>query len=484
MISDELYDRTPLTRHDNNSLSKILEFLPEEGDVLDVGCATGKLGEYLSQNTRLKVDGIEFNAASAKLAEAHYRSVFSFDIEEMSSWQQVRSQYDVIIFADILEHLKSPEVVLDQVMRHHLKADGKILISVPNVGHVSVIHQLLSNRFHYQPSGLLDKTHLRFFSHHNLPEFFASLGQVSWRLLDRVVIGMQGTEFQPNLEKGISPQWLDILSHIPEGNTYQFILEVKPSETDVYAAERANAQPDFSGLYITPTVFYQPDEAADFGGGKMLCQTVKITDQIPEMTFTLPQGTRKIRFDPADIPGLVHLYKLVLLDASQTEIWSLTPDHRIREKSDALQTVWDESTQRMILKMDDFDPWLQLPVDADILSLAQTLLVKMDWPRTHDYFLLRQVLDQKLMDMKQQLTHLYEAQAHYLSQIDDLRNQLSEAQHRLVEADNTQAKLNHWLREQDKDLQQVVSCSKLARFYQKVKRVFGKPFRRNRKNDT
>ncbi|KUJ75916.1 hypothetical protein AVO42_11625 [Thiomicrospira sp. XS5] len=472
MISDELYDRTPLARHENNSLSKILEQLPMAGQILDVGCATGKLGEYLQLNTHCEVDGIEQNVQSAEQAKNHYRVVYSFDVEDLNSWKTIDVQYDVIVLADILEHLKAPESVMKHLLENVLKPTGKLLISLPNVGHVSVVYQLLNQTFEYYPGGLLDKTHLRFFSRQNLPAFFDSVGEVSWRIIDTVTVGFQGTELGKSLQKSIPPEWLIPLSKLPDGNTYQFILEVEAAQFSKSKTNEGlwpkpeNALP---GIFISPTLFFQEKGAKSYTAENAISQTVGLTEKSINLSFSLPSNIQKLRFDPADIPGMIRIHKMLLKDASQTKIWQLKTTAGIDEKSDTILIGWENESNCMAVKMDDFDAWFEVPATAETLQLAQTLEVEMEWPKTHDYFLLSNQYDALIHEVKQRYTEA-EQRLNALSAEKALNeDELADLRQQLAELQTVQTNCHRQLEQCTHSLSQVARCRKLFGFYRKFK---------------
>ena len=86
-----------------------------------------------------------------------------------------RGSFDYVIFADVLEHLINPEAVLKKI-RDYLKPSGYVLASIPNIMHYSVILELLKGNFTYQDSGILDKTHMRFFTLKEIEKMFNRCG--------------------------------------------------------------------------------------------------------------------------------------------------------------------------------------------------------------------------------------------------------------------------------------------------------------------
>ncbi len=140
----------------------ILSFLEEKKLVLDVGCQTGYLGANDIKNNTFY--GIEKNKKAAKKAEKIYRKVITGDVEKLINTSLELPKFDVIIFADILEHLVYPKKTLSFFVKNFLKSKGKVIISLPNVAHITVRLNLLLGNFDYTRSGILDKTHLRLYT--------------------------------------------------------------------------------------------------------------------------------------------------------------------------------------------------------------------------------------------------------------------------------------------------------------------------------
>ena len=135
--------------------------------VLDVGCAEGLLGESIKQQgLASKVVGIELFPDAAKVAASRLDHIICGDIELMShdELELERESFDYIICGDVLEHLRDPWTTLNWLTTL-LKKNGLLIASVPNVRHWSVLLPLLfQDEWKYQPQGIMDRTHLRFFT--------------------------------------------------------------------------------------------------------------------------------------------------------------------------------------------------------------------------------------------------------------------------------------------------------------------------------
>lgn len=142
--------------------------------VLEIGCGCGTtMAKIEYQWPKAVVKGIELMEDIAKIG-SNYLDIIQGNIESMELPYQAE-EFDYIIMADVLEHLYDPEKLLKR-LRSYLKKDGKILCSIPNIMHKSVIAPLLKGEFEYQDWGILDRTHLRFFTLSSMKNMFGRCG--------------------------------------------------------------------------------------------------------------------------------------------------------------------------------------------------------------------------------------------------------------------------------------------------------------------
>lgn len=141
---------------------KILNKVGFNKNVLDVGCAAGVLSRRMKLNG-CNVVGIEFDIKSAKKAQNYCEDIIIGNVESLELEKKYENYFDSIVFADVLEHLIDPLVVL-QRFKDYLKDDGYIIISVSNVANWRMRMKLLFGNFDYEDRGLLDYSHLRFFT--------------------------------------------------------------------------------------------------------------------------------------------------------------------------------------------------------------------------------------------------------------------------------------------------------------------------------
>lgn len=141
---------------------------PTARRVLDIGCCMGGAGRELKRRQPCQVWGVEIAPELARIASQHYERVIVGDIEDEAVWQQLpKGSFDAVICGEVLEHLVAPQRVLKR-LHEVITPDATLVLSVPHVGHASVIRRLLAGDWDYDSTGILDDSHLRFFGRKNL----------------------------------------------------------------------------------------------------------------------------------------------------------------------------------------------------------------------------------------------------------------------------------------------------------------------------
>jgi 2-polyprenyl-3-methyl-5-hydroxy-6-metoxy-1,4-benzoquinol methylase len=143
--------------------------------VLDVGCGIGYFGKSIKEKTSAEVWGIELDEESAKIAESNIDKVIVGDVNQIIETLPEK-HFDCIVFNDVLEHLVDPYSVLLNIKKL-LSENAVVVSSIPNVRYIGNLKRLLINKqWRYVDAGILDKTHLRFFTKLSIKDMFEDLG--------------------------------------------------------------------------------------------------------------------------------------------------------------------------------------------------------------------------------------------------------------------------------------------------------------------
>lgn len=164
MISNQLNYSEKSDGYFDTPRPEMLEFIPDKiHSALEIGCGTGAFGALVKRMRHCRYTGVEINEAAAKIARSRLDSVLIANIEE-ASLPLTEKSFDCLICNDVLEHLVDPWATLKNLTKF-LAPSGHLVISLPNVRFSEVIKDLIfRKRWDYKDEGVLDRTHLRFFT--------------------------------------------------------------------------------------------------------------------------------------------------------------------------------------------------------------------------------------------------------------------------------------------------------------------------------
>jgi 2-polyprenyl-3-methyl-5-hydroxy-6-metoxy-1,4-benzoquinol methylase len=153
----------------------IVELVPESSTkILEIGCGAGETGLYLKKKLNAEVTGIELFAPAADEAAKILDKVIIGDIETMEL-NFPKQNFDCIIFPDVLEHCRNPWKVL-QTLSCFLNDKGYIVASIPNIRYLVAFLKIMFDKLEYMDNGVLDISHLRFFTLHTIKKMFSDTG--------------------------------------------------------------------------------------------------------------------------------------------------------------------------------------------------------------------------------------------------------------------------------------------------------------------
>ncbi len=230
------YDFKLDTQETNSSHTKLLHRVADGNRVLELGCATGYLSEQLVRQKNCTVVGVDCDQDALKKAAQFCSEVYLADLDH-ENWHEplLEHSFDVVLCADVVEHLKNPQRMLSTV-KALLKPDGCLLLSVPNFAHGSIRLELLQGHFDYEQMGLMDETHLHFYTREGLLNLLMASGFAAYDI-DYTLHDLADEAITEHLAAlGLTPseQTLELF-HQPSAAAYQFIIEARPAHDDVTA---------------------------------------------------------------------------------------------------------------------------------------------------------------------------------------------------------------------------------------------------------
>jgi SAM-dependent methyltransferase len=159
----------------------VLPLLPEDlgsgSSVLEIGCGRAATGALIRQRFGCRVVGLELNPEAAAAAEERLDRVIRGDVQTVEPGEA----FDVIVAFELFEHLTEGQAFLERAAGW-LRPGGRMVFSVPNVGHYSVVEDLIAGRWDYIPMGLLCATHVRFFTRRTLEDWLHAAGFDNYRI--------------------------------------------------------------------------------------------------------------------------------------------------------------------------------------------------------------------------------------------------------------------------------------------------------------
>lgn len=161
----------------SNVRSDVFSYLPEKVDrVLEIGCGTGETLSFIkSKYKNSTAVGIELTESAAELASKKIDLVKNIDVENYNLLTEL-GKFDLILLLDVLEHLKDPWIILKSLAENNLTSGGTVITSIPNARNHTLLIQLLLGNFEYTESGILDRTHLRFFTRKSMLKMIKEAG--------------------------------------------------------------------------------------------------------------------------------------------------------------------------------------------------------------------------------------------------------------------------------------------------------------------
>lgn len=216
-------------RYYANVNADLLAAIPKSAQwVLELGCGAGALGQAFLQsvNPQASYVGVEMMSGPAQLAREHLQRVIEGNLELLANDALDLSEgcLDTLIYGDVLEHLIDPWAEL-QKRKSLLKPKGTVLACIPNIGHWSIVAKILTDQWHYEDRGILDRTHLRFFTRATVRDLFESAGLKVTRIKGLEQAASSGQAFAQKLAPSLEELGLDARYFRANAAVYQWLVK-------------------------------------------------------------------------------------------------------------------------------------------------------------------------------------------------------------------------------------------------------------------
>jgi 2-polyprenyl-3-methyl-5-hydroxy-6-metoxy-1,4-benzoquinol methylase len=417
-----LYQRDVLSEH-ATSLSKLSARMTRGSQVLELGPAAGYFTRILKSALQCQVDAIEIDEKMAAQARPHCRDLLVADLDSLD-WAKVWPQrrYDTIIAADVLEHLRSPERALE-ALRTRLNHGGKLLISLPNIAYSGMILGLLEDGFRYRAEGLLDRTHLKFFTRTTLEEMLTQCGwRVTWR--GEVRKDIFESEFHSRIEKWPASLREYVLEH-PARAAYQLLCECVPGPKVSVEPEVSDSVTSGHGEFGMRLMWADSAEQISFERAQVRFARVGAREQSVE--WSLETDAHVLRLRLSDRPGFLRIHRIEL------ETPAKVPTAQIELSTCALSTDLHRLAQNTYL-LDTAESWLQLPPAR--YAAGTRLRVVCDWPMSPEYRLASTELGTWTEKLRALEARLLSAQADLQAQLRSTEALVAQRDEQLAVANN------------------------------------------------
>lgn len=223
---------------DAQPLYQIVNLLPEASIVLDIGAGSGTLGRALKRAGKfVALDAIEPNKYAVELAKPYYRNVYEGFAQDY--FQIIRdTPYDYVVLADVIEHVSDPAEFLTELIKF-LPESTKLILSVPNVAFGAVRLSLMNGFFDYVDSGLLERTHLRFFTLNTAKKLFDYMPLFPERILS-LERSFYRVEFSRKCLRGSPLKILDLATST-DARAYQYLFVLSRTNSSTVVVEHYGA---------------------------------------------------------------------------------------------------------------------------------------------------------------------------------------------------------------------------------------------------
>ncbi|EKO3471150.1 class I SAM-dependent methyltransferase, partial [Vibrio fluvialis] len=379
-MQENKYSREKLGDQED-SLQLVSSFVSESSKVLDVGCYEGALGHHLITEKKCIVDGIELDPKAAKEASKHYNKVVVANLNVDDVTTDLDGGYDYIIFADVLEHLLEPQFQLSK-LKELLSENGKVIISVPNIGYHGVLASLSEGDFPYSETGILDRTHLRFFTRKTLKELITQSGLYP-NEIKNVTLPVVDSEFNHYISKDKLEEQNNYLTTFPDTEVYQFVALCEQTESlkkSIGSNKNKLYQKFKSKLYLLI------EDGAGYNEANSLTHYNNYDSENLSIVYEVNKEIKftQLRFDPCEESSFFYLYRITI-KSDQDEILFIQDLNDIHLTQGYMKKcTFDNGTLAITSKGSDPGLLLDINNSCDVLK-GRNLKIVIDMSNIQSY---------------------------------------------------------------------------------------------------
>lgn len=284
----------------NNTMTIFINNIEPNSTILEFGPASGRLTRYLKEEKKCDMYIVELDEEAGKIAAQSAKDYVIGDIQDYMWVEKFANiKFDYILFADVLEHLTEAAIVVRKAAKL-LKSTGQICLSVPNIAHNSVIIDMINNKFEYKATGIMDNTHVHFYTKDSLDLFVKECGlYIEKRFGTYTQVGLN--EFDNSYEN-MPELFKEYLKSRKYGELYQLVYVISKNpkaKNEDYIVEYADYQ------YVQIFLDYKGEGYVEHSKWYIHSDEKTITIQINDI-----HDANKLRIDPANFPCIVHVKKV------------------------------------------------------------------------------------------------------------------------------------------------------------------------------
>jgi 2-polyprenyl-3-methyl-5-hydroxy-6-metoxy-1,4-benzoquinol methylase len=353
-----------IVKENNDDSLYVISTKIEHGSiVLDIGAGIGALGSYLSNNYGCVCDCIVHPAHELTENFSDYNIYFAdLDSPESIAELSLDKKYDYIIVADVIEHLKDASALLDFISKI-LATNSHLIISIPNIAYIGIVASLLANDFEYSEEGLLDNTHVKFYT---LKTILKLLENSNFKIKEVQSINksIYNSEFNDHRIDYLGPEFVEILKCFPHLSTYQYIIVcqigcVQNKNFNLMCDEK---QSIFLS-YVTEVFLTSIDSIVISESPISQIITGGLTKQL--VSFQLPHecGSINFRWDPANRELKMRLHSLTIKNDSRTiYIADLKKVYEIIKRKENLNIIESNGILNITCLSEDAQIYFSVPI--------------------------------------------------------------------------------------------------------------------------